>query len=470
MHSRLLFFLSAALLYGHAPVLPPVVGPLTVQGSRLLDRAGTPVVLRGINVQPSDLTDPAVTFGIMRVRWNLNAVRMPASAAASIIDAALANNLAVVLVGGGEAEWRRWGGNARVLFEIVGAGPLAALRAVGVNGPVVWLGPEIDDPQIVYGAKTEPGDPGKVLEPFRGLLGRRPVLATEWGAGGSCSEVALVLAVLDFENQGISWMATTSGGCEGTEQVVIQWMTGDPGGFGYLRAEAIASAAGGPAVPLVPGALMALFVEQLGPERGVSAGLDSQGRLPFELEGTRVLVNGVPAPVLFTSAFQINIQVPFELRSGTLANLQVFGRQVPSNVLPVAVRDAAPELFQDFSNGHVVAVNQDGGRNGAGSPAPFGSIVVLYGTGGGLTNGSRVTGTAAPAPHPVLLAPSSVAVAGRAAEVLFAGEVPGFVGLVQINLRLPQPIEGAPSGPRTVPVLWTVGSAASRSPVTLWVR
>ncbi|MCX6608739.1 MAG: hypothetical protein NTV52_34815 [Acidobacteria bacterium] len=419
----------------------------------MLDRAGTPVVLRGINVQPADLKDPAVTFGIIRVRWNLNAVRMPASAEASIIDAALANNLAVVLVGGGEAEWRQWGGNARVLFEIVGAGPLAALRAMGLDGPVIWMGPEIGDPQVVYGARTDLGDSGKVLEPFRGLLGRRPVMATEWGAGGACSEVALVLALLDFENQGISSMATTSGGCEGTEQAVIQWMTGDPGGFGSLRAQAIANAAGGPASPLVPGALMALFVEQLGPERGVSGGFDPQGRLPLELQGTRVLLNGVPAPVLFTSAFQINIQVPFELRPGTLANLQVFGRQVPSNLLPVPVIEAAPELFQDFSNGHVVATNQDGGRNGAGSPAPFGTIVVLYGTGGGLTNGSRITGTAAPAPHPVLLAPSTVAVAGRAAEVLFAGEVPGFVGLVQINVRLPQAIEGAPASPRTVPVV-----------------
>ena len=469
MHSRLLFLLWACHLYGHAPVLPPVLGPLTVQGSRLLDRGGIPVVLRGINVRPLDLQDPAATFGVLRVRWNLNSVRMPADTDARVVDAALANNLAVVLVGGGEANWRRWGAHPRVLFEVAGMGNLAGLRATGLNGPVVWVGPEIDDPQVLYGAKTEPGDAGKVLEPFRGLLGRRPVLATEWGAGATCSEVALVLAVLDFENQGVSWMANTASGCEGTEQVVIQWMTGDPGGFGYLRTEAIASAAGGPASPLVPGALMALFVEQLGPERGVSARLDSQGRLPFEVEGTRVLVNGVPAPILFASAYQINIQVPYELQSGTMATLQVFGRQVPSNLLQVAVTDAAPELFQDFSTGHVVAVNQDGGRNGAGSPASFGSIVVLYGSGGGLTNGLRMTGTAAPLPHPTLLKPSSVAIAGRAAVVLFAGEVPGFFGLVQINVRLPE-ADGSMQSQRTVPVVWAVGTVASRSPVTLWVR
>jgi len=442
---------------------------MTVQGSRLLDRGGIPIVLRGINIVPLELTDPAVAFGVMRVRWNLNSVRMPAMTSAMVVEAALSNSLAVVLVGGGEAEWRRWGSNPRVLFEINGAENLAALRATGLDGPVVWIGPEISDPQVVYGAPTELGDSGKVLEPFRGLLGRRPVLATEWGASGVCSEVALVLAVLDFENQGVSWMATTADGCEGTEQVVIQWLTGDPDGFGYLRAEAIASAAGGPAGLLVPGALMALFIEQLGPERGLSAGLDSQGRLPLELEGTRVLLNGVPAPILFTSAYQINIQVPYELRPGTTASLQVFSRQVPSNSLQIAVAAAAPELFQDFSNAQVVAVNQDGSRNGLGSPARLGSIVVLYGTGGGLTNGSRVTGTIAPLPHPLLLEESRLSIAGRAASVLFAGEVPGFVGLVQINAQLPPP-DGPSQSPRTAPVVWTVGTTASRSPVTLWVR
>jgi len=469
LNFRILFLLWACNLHGHAPVLPPVAGPLTVQGSRLLDRGDTPVILRGINVQPLDLKDPAVTFGIMRVRWNVNSVRMPATTNWMVVEAALANNLAVVLVGGGEAEWRRWGTNPRVLFEITGPDNLAALRATGLDGPVVWIGPEINDPQVVYGAPTELGDSGKVLEPFRGLLGRRPVLATEWGASGVCSEVALVLAVLDFENQGVSWMAATSGECAGTEQVVIQWTTGDPGGFGYLRAEAIASAAGGPAGPLVPGALMALFVEQLGPERGVSAAVDSQGRLPVELDGTRVFLNGLPAPILFTSAHQINIQVPFEIRSGTTATLQVLSWQVPSNSLQIAVAAAAPELFREFSTGQVVAVNQDGSRNGLGSPAPLGSIVVFYGTGSGLTSGSRVTGTIAPLPHPRLLEESRLSIAGRAASVLFAGEVPGFVGLVQINAQLPPP-DGPPQSARTVPVVWTVGTTPSQSPVTLWVR
>ncbi len=139
------------------------------------------------------------------------------------------------------------------------AGPLAVLRAVGVNGPVVWIGPEIDAP--------------------------------------------LVLAVLDFENHWISWMETTSGGGEGTEQVVSQRMTGDPGGLGYLRAEAISAVAGGPASPSVPGAWIALFAEQRGPDRAVSAGLDAQEPLPLKLVRTRILGNRVLALVLFTGAF-----------------------------------------------------------------------------------------------------------------------------------------------------------------------
>lgn len=64
--------------------------------------------------------------------------------------------------------------------------------------------------------------------------------------------------------------------------------------------------------------------------------------------------------------------MPFELRPGTMAKLQGFGRQVPSSVLPAAVSDAAPELFEECSSGHVVAINQHGGSKGTGSPAPFG--------------------------------------------------------------------------------------------------
>jgi uncharacterized protein (TIGR03437 family) len=459
--------------WAHAPILPPITGPLTVQGSRLLDQ-GTPVTLRGMNVTADGLRQPRETFGILRVRWNLNAVRLPATLGPAAIQAALDSQLAVILAGSREADWRQWGAHPRVLLEVDAIDDIAAVRNAGARHPLVRRGPAVNDPQVIYGASLTVGD--ALLDPLRPQLGRAPVLASDWGTPAGCVSESTFLALLDFEVQGISWMAAAipdyeprgeESPCADLKQTVIQWTTGDPFGFGFLRADAIANAAGGPAAPLVPGALMTLFVEQLGPERPAVGRLDTTGQLPRELQGTRVLIDGVAAPLLYADAYQINLQVPYELRPGATASLQVIGSAVPSNRLTVPVAEASPELFQDFSTRHVVALNQDGSRNAPGAPAAPGSIVVLFGAGAGDVVGPRQTGTPAGPVHPVALLPSRVDLAGQATEVLFAGEVPGFIGLTQLNVRLPN---RAVREPRAESLVWTVGTRPSRSPVTLWVR
>jgi len=468
----LALYFVAALAEAHAPILPAVEGPITVQGSRLLDR-GAPLTLRGMNVTAEGLRQPRETFGILRVRWNLNAVRLPAAVGPAAIQAALDSQLAVVLAGSREADWRQWGTHPRVLLELDETIEVSAVRAAGARHPIVRLGSVVNDPQVIYGARLTVGE--TLLEPLRPQLGRVPVLAVEWGAGTGCVNESTFLALLDFENQGVSWMAAAVPDyeppseeipCADLRQTVIQWTTGDPFGFGFLRADAIANAAGGPAAPLVPGALMTLFVEQLGPERPAGARLEN-GQLPRELEGTRVLLDGVPAPLLYVDAYQINMQVPYELRPGGMVSVQVFGSAVPSNRIRVPVAEASPELFQDFATRHVVAVNQDGSRNANGAPAAPGSVVLLFGAGAGDVSGPRQSGVPAGPVHPVALLPSRVEIGGEPADVLFAGEVPGFIGLTQLNVRLP---DRSPRAARAESVVWTVGTQRSRSPVTLWVR
>jgi uncharacterized protein (TIGR03437 family) len=72
---------------------------------------------------------------------------------------------------------------------------------------------------------------------------------------------------------------------------------------------------------LAPGSLATL--------RGtfVAAGpiLPSQSPLPITLGGTTVRVNGVPAPLLYASASQINFQVPFEVSAGDATTLAQAG-------------------------------------------------------------------------------------------------------------------------------------------------
>ena len=111
-------------------------------------------------------------------------------------------------------------------------------------------------------------------------------------------------------------------------------------------------------------------------------------------------------------------------------------------------------------------VNQDGSINSDKNPAPQGSIVVLYATGEGQTSPAGVTGKAAPAPFPLPVLPVSLTVAGIPANILFAGQAPGFVGVMQINAQVPSGF--VPSG--DLAVVLTVGPYQSPAGVTIAVE
>jgi len=71
-------------------------------------------------------------------------------------------------------------------------------------------------------------------------------------------------------------------------------------------------------------------------------------------------------------------------------------------------------------------INRDGTRNSAASPAPAGSVVSIYGTGGGLTIPDSVTGGLAPLKTKVgLKLPAFVTLDDHIdAEVTYAGRGP----------------------------------------------
>ena len=61
-----------------------------------------------------------------------------------------------------------------------------------------------------------------------------------------------------------------------------------------------------------PGALVTLFGSRMGPLQGVNFQLEN-GIVPTELAGTRVLVNGAPVPILYSSYWQVNVVLPYSL-------------------------------------------------------------------------------------------------------------------------------------------------------------
>ena len=209
---------------------------------------------------------------------------------------------------------------------------------------------------------------------------------------------------------------------------------------------------------VAPGEVVGIFGGALGPQTGVGGVFDSTGLLANELAGAEVRFDGVPAPLFYAQANQINAQVPYTVAGNTLTHVEVFYQNQSAGTVDLAVVPSAPGIFS-------TVVNQDGSYNSAGNPAPRGTFLTFYGTGEGLTNGSNISGQPAADPYPQPQLPVTVTVSGTTAQIAWAGSAPGLVGVLQVNLRVPGGY--VPSG--AVPLELTVGTAVSAD-VTIWVE
>ncbi len=222
--------------------------------------------------------------------------------------------------------------------------------------------------------------------------------------------------------------------------------------------------------------------------------LDESGRLSTQAGGVCLTVNGVKAPLLFVSHSQINFQVPAET-AGTRADIEVISgcgtvEERRSGTAPFNIRPRVPRFFLLDGFGTAVALHGNGALVADGAlipgaaPAKPGEVVVLYGTGFGevwppLASGelareaSRVTANVSAGLYvvdkfdgdilgghddiwiwrwseyfgnvywernTVLYTASELR---SDADVLYAGVVPGFAGLYQVNVRIPH---DAPAG------------------------
>jgi len=227
---------------------------------------------------------------------------------------------------------------------------------------------------------------------------------------------------------------------------------------------AVVNAAGfQPNAPVAPGSLASAFPVDGELTGAAQAGVESLP-LPTTLGGAQVLINGDPAPLIFASSGQINFQVPSAAPEGRHEiSITVGGSEVASGNLDVI--STYPGVFiLDPANvlepGAVL--NEDNSVNGPDNPAAPGSVVIAFGTGQGEVNPAVADREAAGTPLSNAVAETEAFVAAQEATVAFSGLAPGFVGLWQVNLTLPEGVTGRAA-------LFLKSGGIASNAVTIWV-
>jgi uncharacterized protein (TIGR03437 family) len=223
---------------------------------------------------------------------------------------------------------------------------------------------------------------------------------------------------------------------------------------------------------IAPGEIVTLKGSGLGPAQFASARASSDGSYPTQLNGTSVQFNGVAAPLLYASATQVAAVAPYGV-TGPSVQVTVTYQGQTSVPATIQVFAAAPGLFtaDGTGAGQAAAINQDGSINSASNPAPIGSIISLYATGGGQTGPTGVDGQLSTSPLATQVLPVQVYIGQQlalsTAQLQYAGPAPGEIaGLMQINVPLPP---GLKTG-SAVPVSIFVALSSSQPNVTIAVR
>jgi len=182
----------------------------------------------------------------------------------------------------------------------------------------------------------------------------------------------------------------------------------------------IVNAATFQSTPLVPGSLGTVIGSNLG---GKVVG---------------VTFNGLSAGILYSSATQINLQVPSALAGQNSASMVVTADGNSSSPQTVILAAAWPAIFAGG------VLNPDYSVNGAGSPARPGNVISIWAT--GIPNGATV----------------SVTLGNRTNLVpLYAGPAPDVIGVQQVNVEIPS---DAAAGAVPLSVCASMGSATACSP------
>ena len=225
--------------------------------------------------------------------------------------------------------------------------------------------------------------------------------------------------------------------------------------------------------------------------------------------GVSVTFDGVPVPLFALVPGQINLLAPTDLPAAGMVEVRVTHSAGVSDAFMLDMRSATPGMFNfpadptDLTSSIAIATyhvngidtvwlvtsaataaaygiptdcaaNQIDPGSPCGEPAAAGDVLTLWVTGLGLTTATGTpdgdplpTGEVAPADgNPIYFTTSTpqVTIGGVAAQIFFSGLGPGFAGLYQINIRVP---DGVPLGDSVVMVLSMPNGLSHQLPIAI---
>ena len=209
--------------------------------------------------------------------------------------------------------------------------------------------------------------------------------------------------------------------------------------------------------PLAPNTWATLYGTNLAWTTATAGPADMIGdQWPVKIPGAGVQVlfaGGTPAHLSYVSPTQINFLTPSS-RSPGATTLMVVRDGVVGPAIPVTFVEATPGLFNN--NSMASAAHADGSSVTDEAPAHPGEVVVLYGTGLGqtvvpldsLSDGRLVSMNADAGGLRIQRFADLCVTFNESAldqeRILWAGLTPGFAGLYQINLQLPDSLDANP--------------------------
>ncbi len=185
------------------------------------------------------------------------------------------------------------------------------------------------------------------------------------------------------------------------------------------------------------------------------------GQLPTVLDGVTVNFSGTPGYISYISPTQINVLVP-SIAIGT-TSIQVNNNGAAGSSVTVGAGQYDPAFFFFSGSTQVIATRLDysyAAKNGtipglATVPAKPGDVLILWGTGFGVTSPITLPGVVTPSDKTYSTStPVTVTINNVPATVYGAALAPGYAGLYQVAIQVPASLANG-----DWPIVATVGSA-----------